>query len=94
MAITTIKLQKETKDRLEKLRESRRESYDDIIRKILFVLNVTRDNPSKAKGVLEKIDYLRDRMFEEEAHAIAETEKLEAEKRAAKPKAKKKVIKK
>jgi predicted transcriptional regulator len=93
MAITTIKLQKETKERLEKLRESRRESYDDIIRKILYVLNVTRESPNKAKNVLERIDELRERMFEEEAHAEAENKKIEAEKKAAKS-TKKKVSKK
>ncbi len=84
MTITTIKLQKETKERLEKLRESKRESYDDLLRKILYVLNVTRDSPNKAKGILERIDELRERMFEEEEHAKEEGKKIEAEKRAKK----------
>jgi len=84
MTITTIKLQKETKERLEKLRESKRESYDDILRKILFVLNATRDSPNKAKGILEKIDELRKRMFEEEKHDKAEIKKLQKEKLAKK----------
>ena len=86
MDITTIKLQKETKERLEKLRESSRESYDDIIRKILYTLNLTREDPSKAKRFLERIDELRKRMLE-----VKEQE--EAEKKAAK-KAKKKTTKK
>jgi hypothetical protein len=80
MAITTIKLQKETKDRIEKLRESKRESYDDILRKILYVLNITRDNPIKAKGLLEKIDELRIRMKEEEKYDKEEKKKLKVEK--------------
>jgi hypothetical protein len=58
MDITTIKLQKETKERLEKLKECRRESYDDILRNVLYVLNITRDNPNKAKLILERIDEL------------------------------------
>lgn len=62
--ITTLKLEKETKDRLEKLREHKRETYDDIIRKILYVLNTVRDEPNKAKAVLEFIDEKRKRMFE------------------------------
>jgi hypothetical protein len=33
--ITTIKLLKETKTRIEKLREHKRESYDDILEKKL-----------------------------------------------------------
>lgn len=64
--ITTIKLLDETKSRLEKLREHKRESYDDILRKILYVLNVARDEPDKAKRVLERISELRVRMIEEE----------------------------
>ncbi|MFA5485004.1 MAG: hypothetical protein WC260_02025 [Candidatus Pacearchaeota archaeon] len=75
MEITTIKLKKETKERLGKLKESRRESYDDIIRKILYVLNTTRDNPNKAKLILERIDELRKRMFDEEKEERKEQKK-------------------
>ncbi len=64
--ITTIKLLDETKLRIEKLREHKRESYDDILRKILYVLNVARESPEKAKRVLERIGELRNRMLEEE----------------------------
>ena len=64
--ITTIKLLEETKLRIEKLREHKRESYDDILRKILYVLNTARDSPEKAKRILEKISELRNRMIEEE----------------------------
>ncbi|MDH3324334.1 MAG: hypothetical protein OEL89_01725 [Candidatus Peregrinibacteria bacterium] len=64
--ITTIKLLEETKLRIEKLREHKRESYNDILRKILYVLNTARDDPEKAKRILEKISGLRQRMLEEE----------------------------
>ena len=64
--ITTLKLEKETKERLEKLREHKRETYDDIIRKIMYVLNTVRDEPIKAKTILEFIDEKRKRMFETE----------------------------
>lgn len=64
--ITTIKLLEETKLRIEKLREHKRESYDDILRKILYILNIVRDEPDKAKRILERISDLRERMLEEE----------------------------
>lgn len=64
--ITTIKLLEETKLRVEKLREHKRESYDDILRKILYVLNTARESPDKAKKVLERISELRARMLKEE----------------------------
>ena len=64
--ITTIKLLEETKLRIEKLREHKGESYDDILRKILYVLNIARDDPDKARRVLERISELRTRMIEEQ----------------------------
>ena len=64
--ITTIKLLEETKTRLEKLREHKKESYDNILRKILYILNVSRDDPEKAKKILERISELRERMIKEE----------------------------
>ena len=72
--ITTLKLEKETKDRLEKLREHKRETYDDIIRKIMYVLNTVRDEPLKAKAVLEFIDEKRRRMNETELRPTEKTQ--------------------
>ncbi len=73
--ITTIKLLEETKLRIEKLREHKRESYDDILRKILYVLNTARESPEKAKRVLERISDLRQRMLEEEKQHKEDLEK-------------------
>jgi hypothetical protein len=54
--ITTIKLKHETKARLDNLKEFERESYDEIIKKILFVLNTARSSPETAQGILRNID--------------------------------------
>ena len=75
--VTTIKLLEETKLRIEKLREHKRESYDDLLRKVLYILNIARDNPEKAKKVLERIADLRARMIEEEREQKAELEKAD-----------------
>ena len=88
MGITTVKLQKETKDRLDKLRENRNESYDDLMRKILYVLNATREDPSKGKRVLEQSDERRNRMLDSE-----EQEKIERKREKA-AKARKKSLEK
>ena len=61
--ITTIKLSKETKERLEKLREHRRESYDELLKKVLWILNTVKVNSDKAKKVLVKIDENRKRLL-------------------------------
>ena len=54
--ITTIKVQRETKLRLNKLREYDLESYEQVLRKMLFILNLCRKRPESAKKKLEQID--------------------------------------
>jgi len=57
--ITTIKLQKHTKARLEKLREHKRETYDDLLRKMLWILSTIKTDTEKARYTLDKIDELQ-----------------------------------
>ncbi|MBS3093020.1 hypothetical protein J4456_00380 [Candidatus Pacearchaeota archaeon] len=54
--ITTVKIYRETKERLDKLKEYKRETYDDVLRKILFILNFLKKDPDKAQKILNKID--------------------------------------
>ena len=54
--ITTIKLEGETKTRLDNLKEHKRETYEEVIRKILFILNKIRKDPVSANRLLSKID--------------------------------------
>jgi hypothetical protein len=54
--ITTIKISTEIKDRLGKLKEYERETYNEVLNKILYALNVCRKDPEKAKRFLENID--------------------------------------
>ncbi len=53
---TTIKVSKKTKNRLDTLKEHKRESYEEVIEKILDVLNTCRMNPMNARAKLIKID--------------------------------------
>ena len=47
--ITTIKLNKKTKERIDKLRMHKRETYDEILQSLLDILNLCRISPEKAK---------------------------------------------
>ena len=62
MEITTIKLQKKTKSRLDKFKTHRRETYEDILQKILDLLNTCRIHPEKAKAKLIEIEHLQEQM--------------------------------
>ena len=57
--ITTIKLYEKTKQRVEKLKEHPRETFDEIIRKTLHILNMTKLDPEQARSMLIKIDEQR-----------------------------------
>ena len=57
--ITTIKVDKETKMRLDKLKVHAKESYDEIIQKILYILNLCKASPEEAKGRLIAIDKVK-----------------------------------
>ena len=54
--ITTIKIEKETKARLDKLKEHEKESYNQVIKKILYILNLIRRDPLLGNNVLDNID--------------------------------------
>ena len=54
--ITTLKVAEKTKERIDHLRSYRRESYDEILQKILQVLNLCRANPARAQARLILID--------------------------------------
>lgn len=56
MEITTIKLQKNTKIRLDKLKLHKRQSYDEAIQHILEIMNICKVNPEKARSKLAEID--------------------------------------
>ena len=55
-SITTIKLHRETKNRLDRLKEFNKETYDEVLRKLLFILTVSKKNPEKSRKMLDKID--------------------------------------
>lgn len=54
--ITTIKIERETKARLDRLKEHEKEPYNHIIKKMLHVLNLVRKNPLLGNKVLRDID--------------------------------------
>ena len=57
--ITTIKLEKDTKARLDKLRIHKKESYDEVIQKVLGLLNLCKIDPFKARNKLHEIDRIK-----------------------------------
>lgn len=61
--VTTLKVASETKNRLEFLRVYPRESYDEIISKLLHILNLCKSDPERARSTLLVMDKERKRNF-------------------------------
>ena len=57
--ITTIKLEKETKRRLDKLKAHPKESYNEILQKILYILNLCKAGSGEARARLLAIDKIK-----------------------------------
>jgi ribosomal protein S30 len=56
ISTTTLKLEKKTKERLDNLKEYKRETYDEILQKLLDILNSFRQSPVKARSQLIRIE--------------------------------------
>ena len=54
--ISTVKLAKATKERIDKLRVYKRETYDEILQNMLAILNICKVNPEAARRRLLGID--------------------------------------
>ena len=59
---TTIKIHEETKSKLDLFREYRSESYDDVIRKVVFIANNAKKDPKLSRETLEAISKARERI--------------------------------
>lgn len=53
--ITTIKLESETKKRLDGLKEYEHETYDEVINKVLNIINITIKNPLGGARIFKNI---------------------------------------
>ena len=68
--ITTIKLTKKTKSRLNKLRSFPRESYEEILQNILEILNICRIDPEKALDKLLEITPEDTKVYQKEQSQV------------------------
>lgn len=62
---TTIKIGLDTKNRIDHLQLYPRESYDDILQRLLTILNLARTSPEQARSKLIVLDKQRKINFKE-----------------------------
>ena len=56
---STIKVTNETKRRLENLKIHKRESYNEVVQRMLSIVNMLKINPGQARHRLEEIERVK-----------------------------------
>jgi hypothetical protein len=62
MDTTTIKLYRETKSQLDLFREYKNESYDEVIKKLLYIAKTSKTEPWRSKETVRSIELARERV--------------------------------
>lgn len=62
MVTTTIKLHSETKSKLDKFREYKNESYDEVINKLVYIAKNIKIKPELSKETIIAIEKARQRI--------------------------------
>ncbi|MEE8358958.1 MAG: hypothetical protein V3R82_06070 [Candidatus Hydrothermarchaeales archaeon] len=62
MSTTTIKIYEDTKHQLDLFREYKNESYDEVIKKVLFIAEKCKTEPELSKETINAIDKARERI--------------------------------
>lgn len=62
MHTTTIKLYCETKSQLDGFREYKNESYDELIKKMIYIVKTCKTKPELSKETVESIEKARERI--------------------------------
>lgn len=62
MTCTTIKVHKETKSQIDKFREYKNESYDEVIKKLIFIVKTLDKEPKLSQETIRSIEKARERI--------------------------------
>ena len=73
---TTIKIHKDTKRDIDGFREYKNESYDEIIRKLLYIIKSIKKDPELSKEAIQAIEDARKRMSKGHYYTEKEAKKI------------------
>ena len=62
MGATTIKIQNDTKSQIDQFREYKNESYDEVIRKLIYIVKNLKKEPELSKETIKAIEAARERI--------------------------------
>ncbi len=62
MDIATIRLHRKTKSHLDRYREYRNESYDEVVMKLVNIVKAVKTEPTLSRDAVERIEKARQRI--------------------------------
>jgi len=72
MSSTTIKIHIDTKTEIDRFREYKNESYDEVLKKLIYIVKKIKKEPDLSKETLKAIEDARERM--KQGHFVTEEE--------------------
>ena len=76
MNTTTIKIHKDTKTEIDQFREYKNESYDEVLRKLLYIVKSIKKDPELSKEAIIAIESARKRMDKGHFYTEEEAKKI------------------
>jgi len=73
---TTIRLNVETKSELDKFRQYKSESYNELIRKLLFIMKMCEKEPKLSQQTIEEIKQAREKIKSGEFYTEEEAKEI------------------
>ncbi|MBU0929545.1 MAG: hypothetical protein KJ623_00545 [Nanoarchaeota archaeon] len=73
---TTIKLDQGTKVQLDNFREYKNESYDEVIRKMVYIIKTCEKEPKLSQKTIQEIKEARERVKKGEFYTEEEAKKI------------------
>lgn len=73
---TTIRLNLETKNNLDKFRQYKNESYNELIRKLLFIAHSCEKQPKLSQKTIQEIKAARENIKSGKFYTEAEAKKI------------------
>ncbi len=73
---TTIRLNVGTKEELDKFKQYKNESYNELIQKLIYIANKCEDEPKLSQKTIREIKEARERIKKGEFYTEAEAKKI------------------
>ena len=73
---TTIRINPKTKEELDQFRQYKNESYDEVVRKLVYLAKLSEKDPKLSQKTILEIKEARDRVKKGEFYTEAEAKKI------------------